>query len=79
VGEQHLAHELAAAANSDLLEHAHGPSLRMLARHRDRLPFDALITDRVALDGVGEALERAQTGAATKILVAPQRRDGGDR
>jgi threonine dehydrogenase-like Zn-dependent dehydrogenase len=62
----------------EVLTH-YGPSLRMLARHRDRLPFDALITDRVALDGVGEALERAQTGAATKILVAPQRRDGGDR
>ena len=49
----------------------YGPALRMLARHRDRLPFDALITDRVALDGVGDALERAQTGAAAKILVAP--------
>jgi hypothetical protein len=47
----------------------------MLARHRDRLPFDALITDRVPLDGVGDALDRAQTGAATKILVAPQRGD----
>jgi len=56
----------------------YGPSLRMLARHRDRLPFDALITDRVALEEVGDALELAQTGAAAKVLVAPQRRlDGG--
>ncbi|MEN3283542.1 MAG: hypothetical protein V7607_4682 [Solirubrobacteraceae bacterium] len=51
----------------------YGPSLRMLARHRERMPFDALITGRVALEDVGEALEVAQTGAATKILVAPQR------
>jgi L-iditol 2-dehydrogenase len=50
----------------------YGPSLRMLARHRERVPFDALITGRVALEDVGEALEVAQTGAATKILVAPQ-------
>ena len=49
----------------------YGPSLRMLARHRGRLPLDALISDRVALEDVGDALQRAQTGAAAKILVAP--------
>jgi Zn-dependent alcohol dehydrogenase len=43
----------------------------MLARHRDRLPFARAITHRVPLEGVGDALELAQTGAAMKVLVAP--------
>ena len=47
------------------------PSLDMLARHRDRLPFARTITHRVGLDEVGDALELAQTGAAMKVLVAP--------
>ena len=47
------------------------PSLDMLARHRDRLPFARAITHRVGLDEVGAALELAQTGAAMKVLVAP--------
>jgi threonine dehydrogenase-like Zn-dependent dehydrogenase len=47
------------------------PALVMLDRHRDRLPFARAITHRVALDGVGDALELAQTGAAMKVLVAP--------
>ena len=47
------------------------PSLDMLARHQGRLPFARAITHRVGLDGVGDALELAQTGAAMKVLVAP--------
>jgi L-iditol 2-dehydrogenase len=47
------------------------PSLDMLTRHQDRLPFARAITHRVSLDGVGDALELAQTGAAMKVLVAP--------
>jgi threonine dehydrogenase-like Zn-dependent dehydrogenase len=47
------------------------PALDMLARHRDRLPFARAITHRVSLDEVGSALELAQTGAAMKVLVAP--------
>jgi threonine dehydrogenase-like Zn-dependent dehydrogenase len=47
------------------------PALVMLDRHRDRLPFARAITHRVALEGVGDALELAQTGAAMKVLVAP--------
>ncbi len=47
------------------------PSLDMLARHGGRLPFARAITHRVGLDGVGAALELAQTGAAMKVLVAP--------
>jgi L-iditol 2-dehydrogenase len=45
------------------------PSLRLLARHSER--FAPLITHRVALADVGDALELAQTGAAMKVLVAP--------
>jgi threonine dehydrogenase-like Zn-dependent dehydrogenase len=51
----------------DLAHYA--PSLRLLARHPDR--FAPLITHRVGLEEVGEALELAQTGAAMKVLVAP--------
>jgi threonine dehydrogenase-like Zn-dependent dehydrogenase len=47
------------------------PSLDMLARHQGRLPFARAITHRVGLDDVGDALELAQTGAAMKVLVAP--------
>jgi L-iditol 2-dehydrogenase len=50
---------------------AYRPSLDMLARHSDRLPFARAITHRVGLDQVGDALELAQTGAAMKVLVAP--------
>jgi len=49
----------------------YGPSLRLLARHRDRLPFARAITHRVGLEGVADALELSQTGAAMKVLVAP--------
>jgi threonine dehydrogenase-like Zn-dependent dehydrogenase len=47
----------------------YAPSLRLLARHPDR--FAPLVTHRVALDEVGDALELAQTGPAMKVLVAP--------
>ncbi len=47
------------------------PALAMLDRHRGRLPFARAITHRVTLDQVGDALELAQTGAAMKVLVAP--------
>ncbi len=47
------------------------PALAMMTRHRDRLPFARAITHRVPLEGVGDALELAQTGAAMKVLVAP--------
>jgi len=49
----------------------YAPALRMLARHAGRLPFERAITHAVALDDVGAALETAQTGAAMKMLVAP--------
>lgn len=44
-------------------------SLRLLARHAER--FAPLISHRVGLDDVADALELAQTGAAMKVLVAP--------
>ena len=49
----------------------YAPALRMLARHAGRLPFARAVTHSVALEGVGDALETAQTGAAMKMLVAP--------
>lgn len=52
----------------------YAPSLRLLARHQDR--FKPLITHRVGLDEVADALDLAQTGAAMKILVAPNDRAG---
>jgi L-iditol 2-dehydrogenase len=47
----------------------YAPSLRLLARHADR--FQPLVTHRVALEEVGQALELAQTGPAMKVLVSP--------
>ncbi len=49
----------------------YGPALRMLARHQERLPFREAITHRITLDEVANGLELSQTGAAMKILVAP--------
>jgi L-iditol 2-dehydrogenase len=49
----------------------YAPSLALLARHQGRLPFARAITHRVGLDEVEAALELAQTGAAMKVLVAP--------
>lgn len=50
----------------------YGSALRVLARHRERLPFARAITHRVPLEGVAEAIELSQTGAAMKVLVAPR-------
>jgi L-iditol 2-dehydrogenase len=52
----------------------YGPVLRMLARHADRLPFASAVTHRVPLEEVADALELSQTGAAMKVLVAPNGR-----
>jgi threonine dehydrogenase-like Zn-dependent dehydrogenase len=52
----------------------YGPALRMLERHRGRLPFARAITHTVPLEGVADALELAQTDAAMKILVSPSGR-----
>jgi L-iditol 2-dehydrogenase len=49
----------------------YGPSLAMLARHQQRLPFARAITHEVGLEQVEDALALAQTGAAMKVLVAP--------
>ena len=46
-------------------------ALAMLDRHQSRFGFARAITHRVGLDGVADALELAQTGAAMKVLVAP--------
>ncbi len=49
----------------------YGPALTMLARHQHRLPFGRAITHYVGLEAIGDSLELAQTGAAMKVLVAP--------
>jgi threonine dehydrogenase-like Zn-dependent dehydrogenase len=49
----------------------YGAVLRMLSRHHRRLPLERLITHRVGLDEVGDALELSQTGPAMKVLVTP--------
>jgi threonine dehydrogenase-like Zn-dependent dehydrogenase len=49
----------------------YGPSLTMMARHQSRLPFDRAITHRVTLDEVVDGIATSQTGAAMKVLVAP--------
>jgi threonine dehydrogenase-like Zn-dependent dehydrogenase len=52
------------------IEH-YAPSLRLLAHHRRRIPFERAITHRVPLAGAAAGLELSQTGAAMKVLVAP--------
>jgi threonine dehydrogenase-like Zn-dependent dehydrogenase len=47
----------------------YAPAVRMLARHGE--PLRRVVTHRVALEEVGDALELAQTGAAGKVLVTP--------
>jgi threonine dehydrogenase-like Zn-dependent dehydrogenase len=49
----------------------YAPALRMLDRHAGRLPLHRLVTHRVGLDDVGDALELAQSPAAAKVLVTP--------
>jgi threonine dehydrogenase-like Zn-dependent dehydrogenase len=49
----------------------YAPALRMLDRHGARLPLDRIVSHRVGLDGVGDALELAQQAASMKILVTP--------
>jgi threonine dehydrogenase-like Zn-dependent dehydrogenase len=51
----------------------YGPALRMLDRHRQRLPLAQLVSHRVGLDEVGDALELAQSPEAVKVLVTPGR------
>jgi L-iditol 2-dehydrogenase len=46
-------------------------ALRMLDRHGARLSVERILTHRVGLADVGDALELAQRGAAGKVLVTP--------
>jgi threonine dehydrogenase-like Zn-dependent dehydrogenase len=49
----------------------YAPALRMLTRHRDRLPFGRMITHRIALEQVAAMLDEGPSGGAVKVLVAP--------
>ncbi len=48
-------------------------ALRMLARHRDRLPFGRVIGGRYGLDGVDEALQDVSELRVTKAIIEPNR------
>jgi threonine dehydrogenase-like Zn-dependent dehydrogenase len=52
------------------VEH-YAPSLRLLARHRGRIPFERAITHRVPLEQAADGLELSEIGAAMKVLVVP--------
>ena len=54
------------------------PSMRLMAANLDRLPFDRIVTHRMPLKQAREAVELAQTDAAMKVVMAPQRRCGSE-
>ena len=43
----------------------------LLARNRDRLPLDRIVTHTMALEDAEEALQVAQADGAMKVLLAP--------
>lgn len=50
-------------------------ALRMLAKHRDRLPFSDVIGERYGLDRANEALEDVAALRVTKAIIQPGRGD----
>jgi threonine dehydrogenase-like Zn-dependent dehydrogenase len=50
---------------------SYAPSLELLARHRDRLPVDRIVTHRFALEDAREAIELAQRDGAMKVVLDP--------
>jgi threonine dehydrogenase-like Zn-dependent dehydrogenase len=47
------------------------PAMQAMAAHLDRVPLDRIVTHRLPLDRAAEALELAQSDAATKVVFAP--------
>jgi threonine dehydrogenase-like Zn-dependent dehydrogenase len=47
------------------------PSMQLMARNLDRLPFDRIVTHRFGLDRAQEALEVSQRDGAMKVLIDP--------
>ncbi len=47
------------------------PAMRLMAANLRHLPFDHIVTHRMALDQAEKAVELAQTDDAMKIVLAP--------
>jgi L-iditol 2-dehydrogenase len=50
---------------------SYAPSLELLARNRDRLPVDRIVTHRLPLEDAREAIEIAQRDGAMKVVLDP--------
>ena len=50
---------------------AYASSMELLARNRDRLPLDRIVTHRMALEDAGDALELSQRDGAMKVVLDP--------
>jgi threonine dehydrogenase-like Zn-dependent dehydrogenase len=49
----------------------YAPAMELLARNRDRLPLDRIVTHRMALHEARDALELAQQDGAMKVVLDP--------
>ncbi len=49
----------------------YAPAMELLARNRDRLPLDRIVTHRMALEDAHDALELSQQDGATKVVLDP--------
>jgi threonine dehydrogenase-like Zn-dependent dehydrogenase len=50
---------------------SYAPSLELLARNRDRLPLDRIVTHRMRLEDARDALDVAQRDGAMKVVLDP--------
>jgi threonine dehydrogenase-like Zn-dependent dehydrogenase len=50
---------------------SYAPSLELLARNRDRLPLDRIVTHRLPLEDARDGLEVAQRDGAMKVVLDP--------
>jgi threonine dehydrogenase-like Zn-dependent dehydrogenase len=51
---------------------SYGPAMELLARNRDRLPLDKIVTHAMALEDAQQALEVAQSEGAMKVVLSPE-------
>jgi len=49
----------------------YAPAMELLARNRDRLPLDRIVTHRIALEDARGALELSQRDGAMKVVLDP--------
>jgi L-iditol 2-dehydrogenase len=50
---------------------SYAPAMELLARNRDRLPLDRIVTHRLGLESARDALEIAQRDGAMKVVLDP--------